>query len=117
MNKILNPWWFAAILAGCCFLILRTCSLERRADALQADVKIAFSSSPSPSFIPFVPRPVPSVDPAEEADLRHHRSAIDRCNAEHRVPVIGYGWRIVCVDPKFIAWQEGPIAGHDPGGL
>ena len=41
------------------------------------------------------PRRHRPVDPAEEADLRHHHSAIDRCNAEHRLAVIGYGWKII----------------------
>ena len=90
-----------ALLTFC--LAIKVCSVGRKADALQAGVKVGFSSSPSPSVAPYV-RPKPSADPAEEADLRHHHAAIARCTDERRIAVIGYGWKIVCIDPKFVAW-------------
>lgn len=98
-------------------LAVRTCSLERKADELNLEIARARSPKPSSSIVPFVLPPRPSADPAEEADLKHHQAAIARCSAEKRLAVIGYGWKIVCIDPKFVAWSEGPLTGHDPGGL
>lgn len=102
-------WVFFMFLAGA--IAVRTGGGERRPGHLRAGMGTSLFSARLAS------RPRPSADPAEEADLRHHRAAISRCTDEKRVAVIGYGWKIVCIDPKFVAWSEGPISGHDPGGI
>lgn len=67
----------------------------------------------APSSVPPVPvfsaAPVPSVFDEEErrANARLD-SMIERCHAAAGIPVVGYGWRVVCLKPSSAVWWDDP---------
>jgi hypothetical protein len=105
-------------------LSLKVCSLDRKADALQAGV-LAFSSSPSPPAPTIPPDAAKTKEEAdaaaakakEEADRRRHHESVSRCNMQGGIPVLGYGWKVVCLKKSAYDWVESPKDGHDPAGL
>ncbi len=122
-----NPRLLTILLLSLMTLALaaKVCSVDRKADSLQAGVRLAFSSSPSPpapSGLPDATKAKEDADAAsagakEEADRRRHHESVSRCNAQGGIPVLGYGWKVVCLKKSSYDWVESPEDGHDPAGL
>jgi hypothetical protein len=43
---------------------------------------------------------------SEEAALAEHRTAIDKCRKEHRIPVMGFNYDVVCLEAQDVAWTH-----------
>ena len=74
------------------------------------------SSSAPPLSTPSVliqvdPKPVPSD---EDWAIARKNGMLDRCQAGGGIPVIGYGWRVVCVKPSALEWWDDPKMPEKP---
>lgn len=58
-------------------------------------------------------RPTPSALPSasstpEEFGVKRKNDMLGRCELAGGVPVMGYGWRVVCLKPESAAWWDDP---------
>lgn len=42
----------------------------------------------------------------EEAALADHREAITKCQKEHRIPVMGFNYDVICLEAQDVAWAH-----------
>jgi hypothetical protein len=67
-----------------------------------------------PSSLQVAPAPLlsvynasPKIEPDEGA-LKREDVMLERCQAGGGIPVMGYGWRVVCLKPEAADWWDDP---------
>jgi len=64
------------------------------------------SSSP-PVFVPGIESaPTSKIEPDE--GLKRKDVMLERCHVGGGIPVMGYGWRVVCLKPASADWWDDP---------
>lgn len=63
-----------------------------------------FSSQPSAS----VPSAPAASSLEEELAIGRKNAMVERCETGGGVPVLGYGWRVVCLKPVSAEWWDDP---------
>lgn len=83
---------------------------RERADAVASALAALMAA---PSTVPPVPvfssAPAPSVFDEEERRANVLKDEmIERCHGAAGIPVMGYGWRVVCLKPSSAVWWDDP---------